>query len=143
MTSPEASIRAMERRFAAIPVKVREAVRYAMADQADKLVEEMFNLAPKDTYELVSSIGWTWGDAPAGTMAIGTVGGPGGTEYGSMKITIFAGGGDAFHARFQEFGTVDMAANPFFYPVWRLRRRRVRSAISRAMRKAIREAMAA
>jgi len=75
-------------------------------------------------------------EAPAGSLTIGTVGG---REFGTMRITIFAGGGDAFYARFQEFGTVDMTANPFFFPVWRAHRRRARTRISRAISKAIRE----
>ena len=67
---------------------------------------------------------------------IGTVGG---REYGTMRITIYAGGGDAFYARFQEFGTVKMPANPFFFPVWRARRKRIKNRISRAVSKGIRE----
>jgi len=137
--SVDPSIAAFERRMAAIPASVRERVRFAMQDQADKIVEDMFNAAPQgDTLRLAGSIGWTWGEAPAGTMVLGTVGG---RDYASMKITIFAGGGDAFYARFQEFGTVNMTANPFFYPVWRARRRRARSAITRAIRKGVAEAV--
>jgi HK97 gp10 family phage protein len=139
--TPEQSLAQFERRFAAIPVKVREKVRLAMQDQAEKLVEEMFNAAPQGaTLQLAGSIGWTWGEAPKGSMVIGTVGGK---EYGGLRITIYAGGGDAFYARFHEFGTVNMPASPFFFVIWRLRRARVRRAIRKAMRDAIREAMAA
>lgn len=138
--TPEQSLAQFERRFAAIPRLVRERVRQAMEDQANKLVEEMFNTAPQGaTLQLAGSIAWTWGDAPAGSMTIGTVGGK---EYGGLRITIYAGGGDAFYATFHEFGTVNMPANPFFFVIWRLRRGRVRRAIQRAMRDAIREAMA-
>jgi len=134
--SEDPSIAKFERRMAAIPKAAREAVRIAMQDQADKIVEDMFNTAPQGrTLQLAGSIGWTWGDAPRGSMVIGTVGG---RQYGGLRITIFAGGDEAFYARFQEFGTANMAANPFFYPVWRARRRRTRGAITRAIRKAIR-----
>jgi HK97 gp10 family phage protein len=107
-----------------------------MEDLANDLVEEMWSRAPYDDGVLQGSIGWTWGDAPAGSLTIGTVGG---REFGTMRITIFAGGGDAFYARFHEFGTVNMAAKPFFFPVYRARRRSVRSRITGAIRKAIRE----
>ncbi|MBF9042955.1 HK97 gp10 family phage protein [Rhodobacterales bacterium HKCCE4037] len=140
MTTPVQGLAEFERRFAAIPVRVREAVRDAMEKGAIDCVAEMRRAAPFKDGDLRASINWSWGEAPAGAMVIGKVAG---NEYGSMRITIFAGGGDAFYARFQEFGTTDMRANPFFYPVWRVWRRRIRARITRAMRKAIRESMAA
>jgi len=132
-------------RVAAIPERIRENVQKAMEAAADQIVADMKRLAPKDTGELAASIGWTWGEAPAGSMVVGTVGrgtkrrAAAGGQYASMQITIYAGGGKAFHARFQEFGTAKMPANPFFFPVWRARRRGVKSAISGAIRKALRE----
>ncbi|MEX5600703.1 HK97-gp10 family putative phage morphogenesis protein [Pseudophaeobacter sp. C1-32P7] len=126
----------MNKRWKAIPVNARKNVRAAMEDAASDIVDEMWSRAPYLEGVLSASIGWTWGDAPAGSMVIGKVGG---AEYGTMRITIYAGGGDAFYARFHEFGTIAMPANPFFFPVWRARRRRVKSRISRAMSKSLRE----
>lgn len=126
----------LNRRWRAIPKNARINVRAAMEDLASDIVEEMWSRAPYLDGVLSGSIGWTWGDAPAGSMTIGKVGGK---EYGAMRITIYAGGGEAFYARFHEFGTQDMPANPFFFPVWRARKRRVKGRISRAMSKSIRE----
>ncbi|WP_372570364.1 HK97-gp10 family putative phage morphogenesis protein [Ruegeria jejuensis] len=126
----------LNRRWKAIPERVKVNVRATMEDLANDIVEEMWSRAPYDDGVLQASIGWTWGEAPAGALTIGTVGG---REFGTMRITIFAGGGEAFYARFQEFGTVEMAANPFFFPVWRAHRRGVKGRISRAISKAIRE----
>lgn len=128
---------ALNRRWGAIPGKVRAAAREALEEVAEDLVRQMRAAARKRTGDLAKSIGWTWGDAPEGTMTIGTVAGSG-SDYATMRITIYAGGGDAFYARFQEFGTVKMAANPFFYPVWRARKRGAKSKITRAINKAIR-----
>lgn len=129
---------ALNRRWGAIPGKVRAAAREALEDVAEDLVRQMRAAAPKGaTGKLAKSIGWTWGDAPDGSMLIGTVAGSK-RDYATMRITIYAGGGDAFYARFQEFGTVKMAANPFFYPVWRARKRGAKSKITRAISKAIR-----
>lgn len=131
-----------EARWKRIPKNATINVRAAMEDMANDIVEEMWSRAPQGfTGRLGASIGWTWGDAPAGSFIIGTVGG---REFATMRITIFAGGGrgtdrDAFYARFHEFGTIKMAANPFFFPVWRARRKRVKGRISRAISKAIRE----
>ena len=126
------------RRWSAIPVNVRKAARETLEQNAEELVSEMKRVAPKGvSLDLVNSIGWTWGDAPEGSMVIGTVGGK---DYSTLRITIYAGGGDAFYAIFQEFGTKDMPANPFFYPVWRTRKRRVKSRLTRNINKAIKEA---
>ena len=125
------------RRWKAIPKAARINVRAAMEDMASDLVEEMWVRAPYgETGRLSASIGWTWGEAPKGSLTLGTVGGK---EYGALRITIYAGGGEAFYARFHEFGTVDMPARPFFFPVWRARRTRIRRRISLAISKAIRE----
>lgn len=133
-----------EARWKRIPQNALINVRAAMEEAATDIVEEMWSRAPQGaTGALGASIGWRWGDAPKGSFSIGTVGGK---EYSSLKITIYAGtrdkslgDQDAFYARFQEFGTVKMPANPFFFPVWRARSKRVKARISRAIRKAIRE----
>ena len=106
-----------------------------MEKSAEEIVKMMRNLVPKgETGNAQESIGWTWGDAPAGTMAIMT------GESGGLKITIYAGGGKAFYARFLEFGTKNMAAQPFFYPAYRLNKKRAANRIKRAIRKGVKEA---
>jgi len=125
------------RRWAAIPDKVRQAALDTLEQNAEEIVSDMKRVAPVRDVNggtLRDSINWTWGDAPEGSMVVGTVGGK---EYSTLRITIYAGGGDAFYARFQEFGTKNMPANPFFYPVWRTRRRRVKSRLTRNINKAI------
>lgn len=130
-------LKEFQRRWSAIPEAVRINARAEMENIANDLVEKMYSLAPQDTGDLAGSIGWTWGDAPRGSLVLGRVGG---REYAGLRITIYAGDKNAFYARFQEFGTRNMAANPFFFPVWRLMKRRVRSRLSRAIRKAIKDA---
>ena len=127
---------ALERRWSAIPARVRAEVVAAMEATAENVVRDMRRLAPKgDTGNLVRSISWTWGDAPRGSMVIGKS--SAGRSYGATTLTIYAGGGPAFYARFQEFGTKEMTANPFFFPAWRIWRRRVRARIAGAVRRAI------
>lgn len=127
----------MTQRWGAIPGRVREAVRKEMERLANDITDDMYRLVPQLSGELASTIGWTWGDAPKGSLTIVKVGGK---EYGGMQITIFAGNKDAFYARFQEFGTVNMAANPFFYPVWRVWKPKIKRRINAAIRKALRAA---
>jgi HK97 gp10 family phage protein len=123
-----------QRRWGAIPERVAMEVRNAMEEIAEEIVAQMYQVAPHVSGDLAGSIGWTWGDAPKGSFTLGKVAG---NEYATMRITIYAGGGKAFYARFQEFGTVKMPANPFFFPVWRAKRKSVKNRITRAMNKAI------
>ena len=112
-----------------------------MEKGAEEIVQLMRQWVPKDSGAGAASINWTWGEAPKGAMTLGTYKG---NARGSLQITIYAGGqtplGDAFYLRFQEFGTVKMRANPFFYPAFRARRIRAKSRITRAINKAIKEA---
>ena len=145
----------LNRRWGKIPREVREETMKAMERQAKKIVRDMKRLAPKNSGALAASIGWTWGDAPRGAMTIGTVGGGKSKRaYGSLRITIFAGGTaatkrnqlrggkrtgsfDTDNAVFQEFGTSRMQANPFFFPAWRARRKLAKSGIRRGMNRGI------
>jgi HK97 gp10 family phage protein len=129
-------IRGRLAQIAANPEPVRRAVREAMEKVAADIVMQMKRIAPKDSGDLAKSIAWVWGRAPKGAMAVGTV-----TDNDENVITIYAGGKaaglDAFYARFQEFGTVDMRANPFFYPTWRHKKRGVKAKLAAAVRRGL------
>lgn len=120
-----------------VPEAVREAAKKALAQGAAELVAEMKRRAPVESGDLRESIGWTWGDAPKGAMVIGEVRNP--ASKGDLRITIYAGGGDVYYHWFQEFGTKNMPANPFFFPTYRGQKRRVKGRVTRAINKAIRE----
>lgn len=135
---------ALKAAMMAIPQKIRDEVAKELEAQASKIVADMKLLAPVDSGALRDSIGWTWGDAPKGSVSVGQVRGH---RYARMAITIYAGTrdkslgqADAFYARFQEFGTVKMPANPFFYPTWRASKTRVKGALTRAVKRAVRKA---
>lgn len=129
-----------------IPERVQKRTQEAMEKGATELVAMMKALAPKDSGALASSIGWTWGDAPAGSFTLGTVGS---RDYATMRITIYAGNAETMvtnsrgvefqNAILQEFGTQDMPPSPYFYVSWRFLRRRIKSRITREMKKAIKE----
>lgn len=122
-------------RFNAIPKRVRDAAEKELERSAAEIVATMKRFASRGrTGKMADSIGWTWGDVPAGTMKVGSVGGK---VYGSLSITIYAGGKEAFYATFQEFGTKEMRAHPFFFPAWRAHKKKVNARLKRAMTKAI------
>lgn len=142
-----------------IPQLLHGRIKEAMAKAADQLVSDMKARAP--VYQgpqtmrgrsknrpptpvipgaLRDSIRWVWGDAPKDTINIASAG----DKTTGLRISVIAGGkgpwGDAFYARWVEHGTVKWRGSPFFFFTYRDHRRRIRSAITRAVRKAIKEA---
>lgn len=128
------------KKLAAPPAAAKREIRPALEKSADEIVQLAKNLVPVDQGDLRNSIGWTWGAAPKGAIAIGTVAGAGaGAE---MTITVFAGNDEAFYARFVEFGTQQASARPFFFPAYRALRKRSKSRIRRAGTKAAKKVAA-
>ncbi|RWR44985.1 HK97 gp10 family phage protein [Sinirhodobacter ferrireducens] len=131
----------------------------AMETSAEEICDLARAACPVDDGDLKKSIGWTWGDAPKGSVSIGTVG-----DNAAMRITIYAGDAKAYYARWVEFGTKAHAigkgsnsklkgksnqtgaqhngarARPFFFPAYRLGRKRAINRIKRAISKAVKEA---
>lgn len=130
-----------KRKLRRLPVVAREEMRKAIAQSADEIVALMRRLAPVDKGDLRDSIGWTWGAPPKGSSVLATTRRTAVGKAG-LVATIYAGGGDAFHARFVEFGTQHMPAQPFFYPAWRFGKKRARSRITRATNKAAKKVAA-
>lgn len=130
-------------------------VRAAMEAAASEITDMMRRLVPVDYGDLRDSIGWTWGDAPKGSISMShTIAG--------HTITIFAGNQTAFYARWVEFGTrphnvakgggnksfsgtpiphPGSAARPFFFPSYRANKKQVKAMIRKAITSAVREAV--
>lgn len=139
----------LKRKLGQFPTVVREEIAKAMEQSANEIVSLAKSLAPVDDGDLQMSISWTWGDAPKGSMVLGQVKSSG-KGAGNVQITVFAGGGDAFYARFIEFGTAPhvnggrfagsqhpgTSAQPFFYPAYRATRKRAKGRVTRAVNKA-------
>lgn len=131
----------LKRKLRTFPDAARIEIAKAMEKSAQEIVDFAKGLVPVDSGELRNSIGWTWGDAPQGSIVLGRVR-QRGRGAGNMSITIFAGNETAFYARWVEFGTQMQPAQPFFYPAYRAIRRRVRGRVTRAVNKAARSAAA-
>lgn len=148
----------LKERFEAFPAEVQANLKQNMEQTAQRVVAMMKRLVPVRTGALRDSIGWTWGAAPRGAMTLGTVRGD-----NALAITIYAGGTSATkrmqrrasgrrardqkrtgsfetdEARLIEFGTLHMAAQPFFYPAWRANRGRYKAGQSAAVRRAVKQ----
>lgn len=126
----------LSRRLKAIPVAVKKAIVPALEASGAELVGVMRNLAPEDTGDLRHSIKWT---PPGGTTPPYST--PGGSRTAAEnQVLVTAGNTDVRYAHLVEHGTAEAEAQPFFFPAYRLKRKRLANRIKRAIRKAIKEA---
>ncbi len=123
-------------RMKAIPKSVRKAVEPALAQGGYEIAEAMEALAPEDSGDLVTSIAVT---LPRQTTPPYSQ--PGGSfVVPENQVAITAGSTDVRYPHLQEYGTKHHTAQPFFWPGFRLARKRAENRVKRAIRKAIREA---
>lgn len=112
---------------------VNTELRSALEKGGDEFVEKARKFAPKDTMELDKSITWDW---TKNTQE---------DSSRSPAIVLQAGGSAtekfrAFYARWVEFGTPATRKQPFFFPAYRLLRRKLKGSLARAMTRAIKKA---
>ena len=126
-------VQAMFRRKAA---KVASAAKAQAQTSGEQVASAMRYLAPREQGELIRSIRVE--DAASITTSKGERGFIGVVVKAGDETTIVTNhtGARFQNAKLQENGTKNMPASPYFNPAWRANRRRVRSAISRAVRKA-------
>ena len=134
----------LQARLAKVPDIARAAAAKAMEEGAAEIVAEMKRLAPVESGNLRDSINWTWGDVPAGSFTIADIrsGKNAGEQYATLRIKIYAGSREAYYARWQEFGTKNQPAQPFFFVSWKAQRAKFRKRIRDAVKTAIKEAYA-
>lgn len=138
------NVAAFKARIARVLPNIEAEARAYLEAEAVRITAVMRALAPKDSGALAASIGWTWGAAPEGSMVLGTVAA---SPRAGLKITIYAGnaatmvtnarGARFQNARLQEFGTKTRPASPYFFPVWRANKARVKSGLTRAIRRGL------
>lgn len=147
------NVAAFRRKFRESPKIIHERLEKGLARIGDDVVREMNVLNPLPGTIIID---WTWGDAPAGSVKLGAFGK---ADREGMTITIFATarpgeypGGFPAIARWWEFGTLNrvqkttgrrtgsIPAQPYFWPVWRSNRSRVKARLTGILRRAIRKA---
>jgi HK97 gp10 family phage protein len=138
------------RKLAAIPQKVRQHLAPGIEQGAAEVVATAKRLAPKDSGALERSIRYVKGTLAAANEKSGPIQGD-----ADLTVHIVAGDEEAWYARLVEFGTPPhpnkgmfpdtqnpgTAPRPYFYPAWRAYRKRVKSRITRTMKKGIKEAV--
>lgn len=135
------------KKIAALPKVTREEIRKSLAESANEIVDLQRRAVPVDTGNLKDSIDWHYGDAEK----IAHSQGAGGDH--ELAVRISAGNTFARHAHLVEFGTAPhpqggkfagtmhpgTPAQPFFFPMYRLGKKRAKSRITRAVNKAARK----
>ena len=126
------------RRMEAIPKAVREAVKPTLLKSGDELATAMKRLAERsrDSGDLIESIAVTGpGEATPPYSQ------PGGSKIvPENAVAVTVGNDDVRYPHLVEYGAAHAAAQPFFWPAFRLYRRRITRRITRAIGKAVRDA---
>jgi HK97 gp10 family phage protein len=126
----------LAKRLAAIPKKVVAAVEPALIKSGEELVAQMRALAPEDTGALKRSITAT----PPG-QSTPPYSQPGGSKMAAAnQVLVTAGNTDVRYPHLVEYGTAHAPAQPYFWPAYRLSKKKITGRLKRAVRKAVRDA---
>lgn len=138
----------LRKKLLALPEAFARLASPAIWTGAGEMVDTAKRYAPVEEGDLRDSIERHWTGTEDGLGAQGKDSASRQAMKGEFKLsaTVTAGGTpEAGHAGWVEFGTsegpghVATPAQPFFFPAWRVIRKRVRNRINRAMREAIRQ----
>lgn len=142
----------------ALPGAVRQEMKKALRVGAEEMSDTAQAFAPiGETGALRASIGYTFGEYKSDNANVRGVGAGGGVGDPDLSVAIHAGDARAWYARLVEFGTrahsikaeekrlsdgsqfygtevrhPGTAGQPFFYPAYRLTKKRMRSRLQRA-----------
>ena len=126
----------LQRRLAAIPQAVKRAVEPALVQSGNELAAAMRALAPEDTGDLKDSIAVTLPGQSTPPYSQ-----PGGSQVAKEnQVLVTVGNHVVRYPHLVEYGTANAAAQPFFWPAFRLKRKRLANRIKRAISKAVRQA---
>jgi HK97 gp10 family phage protein len=122
-----------KRRLKALPDAAKRAAAVALDTSANELVAAQRTLAPREDGTLQASIEWHQTAELTRTITAG----------GETTTRPVKGGDYEYdYALGQEFGTQEMPANPFFWPAYRLTKKRIRNRIKRAISKGVKDSYA-
>lgn len=132
----DGGLSSFQRRMRAIPEAARLAVAPALVRAGDDVADAIRALAPVEDGDLRASVAVT-GPGQA-TPPYSQPGGAAVVPENAVAVTV---GNDAVrYAHLQEYGTANAAAQPYFWPGFRMARKaaaaKVKAAIGRAVRKA-------
>jgi HK97 gp10 family phage protein len=140
---PVRSIDRLTKRLAAIPKAVKADVQPSLQKSGQELVAAMQHLAPVSPDGAHGNPPGALRDSIVMTPAGETTppySQPGGSHVvPENAVVITAGNTEVRYAHFPEYGTTKMAAEPYFWPSYRLFKKRIANRTKRAISKAVRE----
>lgn len=125
----------IKQRLAMIPKNVRAAMVPELVKSGNDLAVTARILAPRDTGALQESITVTPGGS--NTPPYSTPGGR--VTVPELAVAVTAGNKDVRYAHLVEYGTQEAAAQPYFWPAFRLMRKKITGRIKRAAAKAVKQ----
>lgn len=126
----------LKRRLDAIPRAVKAAVVPALAKSGQDLATMQRVLAPRDSGDLQNSIAVT---LPGETTPPYSQ--PGGSRTAKEnEVLVTVGNTDVRYPHLVEYGTATAAAQPYFWPAYRLMKKKMANRIKRAIRNAVKGA---
>ena len=127
----------LQKRLEAVPKRVIEAVQPALAKSGQELVSAMKTLAEpsRDTGALIDSIQMT--TAGNSTPPYSQPGGSQVVPPNAVMITV--GNEKVRYGHLVEYGTTKAQAQPYFWPAYRLLKRKIGTRLKRSISKAVRE----
>lgn len=127
-------LKSFQERLRRLPQLVREELGRGAVEAAEEIAATIRALAPVDEGDLAASVAVTGpGEAtpphsqPGGSMTV---------PENAAAVTV--GNSNVRYPHLVEFGTVKTAAQPFFFPGYRLSKEQAAGKIKGAMRRAIR-----
>jgi HK97 gp10 family phage protein len=132
-----AQLKRLQKRLEVIPKAVRDATQPALRASGQELVDAMKALAEtsRKTGALIDSITFTTAGNTTPPYSE-----PGGSRVvPENAVAVTAGDAKTRYVHFVEYGTSKMAAEPFFWPAYRLLKKKLSTRIKRAASKAVRE----
>lgn len=133
----DGGLSSFQRRMNRIPKKVRENVKPALLKAGNQVADTAKQLAQtsRDSGALIDSIAVTGPGEQ--TPPYSQPGGSSIVPENAVAVTV--GNTDVRYAHLVEYGTQQAPAQPFFWPAFRLTRKKTASAVKRAISKAIRD----
>ena len=125
----------IKQRLAAIPKEVRTAMVPELVKSGNDLAVTARIVAPRDTGALQESITVTPGGS--NTPPYSTPGGR--VSVPELAVAVTAGNKDVRYAHLVEYGTQEAQAQPYFWPAFRLLRKKNTARIKRAASTAVKK----
>lgn len=116
-----------------LPTDIKKGLQAEIDDIAKDVADAIRRTAPEDQGDLKRSIrvvgeGWKQDNPNVRGVTLEV------RSAGGISAGVVAGDRDAWYAAMVEYGTVNQRGQPYFWPIWRAKKKEVRRRIGKAWR---------